>query len=179
MGFFSKKMDVDRTIEFFITANKSILSKEEIETNKDKLKQAQKALPLLAGVKQTDFDKHLTAVNLELLEISWSQYLTSKVGLDGGMDYIIKVKPQVRSGVPELSKYEDLMSKYNQAFARSTYNGFATMAELFVSQVLPDFETRYRAEPDAIGELTSAVSDLIAGSFTEINNLVKNAGLIS
>ncbi len=179
MGFFVKKMDGDRVRDFFITAYKDILSTEEMESNKDKLKQASEALPLLKGVKQSDFDKHLTAVNLELLDISWAKYMTSKIGMDASVEYIMKVKPQIESGVPGLKKYDKLMGEYNKAFASRANDGFAGMAEYFISKIVPNIDEKYKSIPEEVDKTEAAIKDLFTGSYSVENSLVKGAGLIS
>lgn len=176
MGFFSKKINEDKTIHFLITAYSDILSKEKLDSNTEKLIQVKKAMPLLIHVKQSDFDKQLTAVKLELLSIAWTKYMVSKIGMDSVMNYILNIKPKVDGGVIGLGEYDELMSDYNKAFAYGIHNGFATMAEYFISQLLPNFE---EADSDELGNVVSMVSDLIAGSYSVSSNLVKQAGLIS
>jgi hypothetical protein len=178
MGFFIKKIDTELAKEFFRSSYETIISDDEMKNNIEKLKQLKQALPLMSEVNQKDFDVQLTAVNIELLEISWTKYAFKKVGLSAATDFLLDVKFPLSKEISGLEKYSDLVSEYSQAFGSSSVNGFEPMAVLFLSKLLNNFESVSTDDQTSVNEMIQSIVWLIGGSFEVIDGYVKSSHLI-
>jgi hypothetical protein len=141
MGLFTKKVNEDRAKQYFVDAFKSVISEAEIKTHEQKLARLKAEFPAMANVRQPDFDKHLTAVNLTLLRQTWPMFVLMRLGTGS----LIDNKPdeltgEVWASIPDLREYDNLYKDYNAASAYNSdpYAYTSGMAKMFILDVLPE-----------------------------------------
>ena len=175
MGFFIKKINEEKALDFFIWAYTKILSEEEMERNKDKLRKLKEAFPLLKDVNQESFDENLTAVNIELLQAAWAKYYFSKgIGIIDAVQFNKKVDSEIESRFPLYKKLNGLIYSYNRAFAS------LNMEELFVSEIMGNsYKIAYEQQPEKIKEILANVSYMFAGTLDLAKQTIKEHKILS
>lgn len=179
MGLFTKKINEKVAKDFFTMSYTKLIADKEMATHIGQLQQLKEVFPLLEDVKQEVFDENLTAVNLQWLDAAWTHYYLSKgISFSDGIDITIKIQTGAETLVPGVKKYDDLKTLYNQAFGSSSTDGNTAVAEVFVSHIIDDYETRVTQESEEIRQVILGISTLFVGTFDLYTDIIKRYRLV-